>query len=55
MLIKKKKTIGLCRGVTWLYYVILLWSRDFFFPPLYFDPRIHLINIYIYFLNYFYN
>ena len=38
MLVKKKRTIGPCRGVTWLYYVVLLWSRDFF-PPLYLDPR----------------
>ena len=38
MSVKKKRTIGPCRGVTWLYYVVLLWSRDFF-PPLYLDPR----------------
>ena len=38
MSIKKKRTIGPCRGVTWLYYVVFLWSRDFF-PPLYLDPR----------------
>ena len=38
MSVKKKRTIGPCRGVTWLYYVVFLWSRDFF-PPLYLDPR----------------
>ena len=38
MSVKKKRTIGPCRGVTWLYYVVLLWSRDFF-SPLYLDPR----------------
>ena len=38
MSVKTKRTIGPCRGVTWLYYVVLLWSRDFF-PPLYLDPR----------------
>ena len=38
MSVKKKRTIGPCRGVTWLYYVVLLWSRDFFLS-LYLDPR----------------
>ena len=38
MSVKKKRTIGPCRGVTWLYYVVLLWSRDFFLF-LYLDPR----------------
>ena len=38
MSVKKKRTIGPCRGVTWLYYVVFLWLRDFF-PPLYLDPR----------------
>ena len=38
MSVKKKRTIGPCRGVTWLYYVVFLWSRDFF-PPLYLDLR----------------
>ena len=36
MLVKKKRTIGPCRGVIWLYYVVLLWLRDFF-PSLYLD------------------
>ena len=50
MSVKKKRTIGPCRGVTWLYYVVFLWSRDFF-PPLYLDPRFRpllLKYIYIY-------
>ena len=38
MSVKKKRTIGPCRGVTWLYYVVLLWLRDFFLS-LYLDPR----------------
>ena len=48
MSIKKKRTIGPCRGVTWLYYVVFLWLRDFF-PPLYLDPRFRpLLLKYIY-------
>ena len=38
MSVKKKRTIGPCRGVTWLYYVVLLWLRDFFLS-LYLDLR----------------
>ena len=38
MSIKKKRTIGPCRGVIWLYYVVLLWLRDFFLS-LYLDLR----------------
>ena len=60
MSVKKKRTIGPCRGVTWLYYVVFLWSRDFF-PPLYLDPRFrplllkfstHTIYIYIYVVDF---
>ena len=48
MSVKKKRTIGPCRGVTWLYYVVFLWLRDFF-PPLYLDPRFRplLLKYYI--------
>ena len=48
MSVKKKRTIGPCRGVTWLYYVVLLWLRDFFLS-LYLDPRFRpLLLKYIY-------
>ena len=48
MSVKKKRTIGPCRGVTWLYYVVLLWSRDFF-PPLYLDPRFRPLLLKLFF------
>ena len=53
MSVKKKRTIGPCRGVTWLYYVVFLWSRDFF-PPLYLDPRFRplLLKFFFNFLNF---
>ena len=54
MSVKKKRTIGPCRGVTWLYYVVLLWLRDFFLS-LYLDPRFRpllLKCIYIYLCMY---
>ena len=48
MSVKKKRTIGPCRGVTWLYYVVLLWLRDFF-PPLYLDPRFRPLLLKLFF------
>ena len=51
MSVKKKRTIGPCRGVTWLYYVVLLWLRDFFLS-LYLDPRFRpLLLKYTYILH----
>ena len=50
MSVKKKRTIGPCRGVTWLYYVVFLWSRDFF-PPLYLDPRFRPLLLKLEFMN----
>ena len=50
MSVKKKRTIGPCRGVTWLYYVVFLWLRDFF-PPLYLDPRFRPLLLKYNYLN----